>query len=143
MRGKSSHKSPPGQRQLRVAERIRHVLSGILREGNLHDPALGNPSLITVTSVEIGPDLQHATAYVMPLGGKNVEEIVHALNRAAGFFRTEMAPQLDMRYAPKVSFRIDKTFDEADHITRLLNQERVRKDLEKKQREEEESLPES
>ena len=127
----SSHKTPPGQRQLRVAERIRHILAKILMEGSFHDPFLEKSSLISVTAVDIGPDLKHATAYVMPLGGKDVAQTVEALNRAAGYFRSEIAPQLDLRYTPKVTFRPDNSFDEAEHINRLLNQERVRKDLEK------------
>ena len=138
MRGRTTNKTPPGQRQLRVAERIRHILSGILREGNMRDPVLFNVSAtITVTAVEIGPDLQHATAYVMPLGGKNVDEVVKALNRASGYFRTTMAPLIEMRYTPKVSFRVDKSFDEAEHITKILNQDRVRKDLEKEEEDDE------
>ena len=83
MKRHSSHRSPPGQRQLRVGERIRHILADVLREGSLHDPALAQSNLITVTAVDIGPDLQHAIAYVMPLGGKNAEAIVEALNRCA------------------------------------------------------------
>lgn len=121
----------PSQRQLRVAERIRHILAQIMLEGSLHDPALSQANLISVTAVDIGPDLKHATAYVMPLGGRNVEAVVEALNRAAGFFRAQMAPELDLRYTPKVSFRVDNSFEEADRVTRLLNQEQVRRDLEK------------
>jgi ribosome-binding factor A len=128
-------KSPPGQRQLRVGERLRHILADILRRGQLRDPALAEAHLITVTAVDIGPDLQHANAYVMPLGGNNADEVVKALNRAAGYFRTEMASELDLRYTPKVSFRIDKSFDEADHIDRLLRQEAVRRDVEKEEQE--------
>ncbi len=128
-------KSPPGQRQLRVGERLRHILADILRRGQLRDPALAEAHLITVTAVDIGPDLQHANAYVMPLGGNNADEVVKALNRAAGYFRTEMASELDLRHTPKVSFRIDKSFDEADHIDRLLRQEAVRRDVEKQEQE--------
>lgn len=131
-------KSPPGQRQLRVGERLRHVLADILRQGQLRDPVLSDAHLVTVTTVDIGPDLQHATAYVMPLGGHNADEIVKALNRASGYFRSEMAAQLELRYTPKVSFRIDNTFDEADHIDRLLRQEAVRRDVEKAEAEQEE-----
>lgn len=129
MKRRSSSRSEPGQRQLRVAERVRHILSDVLRRGELHDPVLAKASLISITAVEIGADLKHATAYVMPLGGKNVEEIVHALNRAQGYFRSEMAPQLDLRYTPKVSFRIDNSFENAAHIENILRQERVRKDV--------------
>jgi len=134
MKNRSSHKSPPGQRQLRVAERIRHILADIMREDKMHDPVLANSNMISITAVEIGPDLKHATAYVMPLGGKNAAAIVEALNRAAGFLRSEVGPQLDLRYTPKISFRIDNSFDEAEHINNLLNQDRVRKDLEKAQK---------
>lgn len=119
----------PNQRQLRVGERIRHILAQIMLQGNLHDPALAQANLISVTAVDIGPDLKNATAYVMPLGGKNAGPIVEALNRAAGYFRSQMAPELDLRYTPRVSFRIDNSFDEADRVSRLLNQERVQRDL--------------
>jgi len=128
-------KTPPGQRQLRVGERLRHILTDILRQGQLRDPALSDAHLITVTAVDIGPDLQHAIAFVMPLGGRNADEIVKALNRAAGYFRSEMAAQLELRYTPKVSFRLDNSFDEADHIDRLLRQEAVRRDVEKEKQE--------
>jgi ribosome-binding factor A len=128
---KHRSQKPPGQRQLRVAERIRHLLSDILREGGMHDPDLANPELITVTAVEMGPDLKHAHVFVMPLGGKNAAKIVEALNRAAGFFRAELGPRLDLRYAPKVSFRIDNSFEESDRIDRLLRQGQVQKDLQK------------
>lgn len=131
----SSSKTPPGQRQLRVGERLRHILTDILRQGQLRDPALSDAHLVTVTAVDIGPDLQHAIAFVMPLGGNNADEIVKALNRASGYFRSEMASQLELRYTPKVSFRLDNSFDEADHIDRLLRQEAVRRDVEKEKQE--------
>jgi ribosome-binding factor A len=122
-------RTPPGQRQLRVGERIRHILAEVLRRGDLHDPVLAQASLITVTAVEIGPDLKHATAYIMPLGGKNADVIVHALNRASGYFRTEIGRELDLHSTPKISFRIDVSFEQAAHIENILRQERVRKDV--------------
>jgi len=125
----SQPRKPPGQRQLRVGERIRHILADVLRRGDLHDPVLEQASLITVTAVELGPDLKHANAYIMPLGGKNAEAIVEALNKASGYFRAQVAPELDLRYSPKISFRIDHSFEEAAHIDRLLRQDRVQKDL--------------
>lgn len=119
---------PPGQRQLRVAERIRHILSDVMRQGGLRDPDLQNTGMITVTAVDIGPDLQHAAVYVMPLGGENAKTIVEALNRASGFFRSELAHELDLRYTPKITFKIDRSFDEAAHIDKLLGRYEVRKD---------------
>ncbi|MDI1227258.1 MAG: 30S ribosome-binding factor RbfA [bacterium] len=130
-------RAEPGQRQLRVAERMRHILSAVLRRGELHDPVLAQASLITITAVEIGPDLKHATAYVMPLGGKNADEIVHALNRASGYFRSQIGPELDLRYAPKVSFRFDHSFENAAHIEGILRQDRVQKDVHAPERDDE------
>lgn len=129
MKRRNTSRSEPGQRQLRVGERIRHILAEVLQRGELYDPVLANASLISITAVEIGPDLKHATAYVMPLGGKNAEEIVSALNRAQGYFRSEIAPQLDLRYSPKISFRLDNSFANASHIEGILRQDRVRKDV--------------
>lgn len=131
----SGGRKPPGQRQLRVAERIRHILVDVLRRGDLNDPALTQSELITVTGVDIGPDLKHAVAFVMPLGGKNVETIVAALNRATGYFRTEVGHELELRHAPKISFKIDHSFEQAEHIERLLRQTPVLRDTEKENEE--------
>lgn len=125
-------RTPPGQRQLRVAEQVRHLLVEILRRGHFRDPALLDAHKITVTAVEIGPDLKHATAFVMPLGGENAETFLEALNRAAGFFRTELGRSMELRYTPKVTFKLDRSFDEADRIEKLLRQEKVQRDLLKK-----------
>lgn len=130
--GKNAGVQPPGQRQLRVGERIRHILSDVMRQGpGLRDPDLQNTGMITVTAVDIGPDLQHAAVYVMPLGGENAAKIVEALNRASGFFRSELAHELDLRYTPKLTFKIDRSFDEAAHIDKLLGRYEVRKDVDK------------
>lgn len=120
---------PPGQRQLRVAEQIRHQLVDILQHGGFRDPALAEAYRITVTAVEIGPDLKHATAFIMPLGGEGADVFSEALNRAAGYFRTELAERMALRYTPKITFRLDHSFDEAARIEAILRQERVQQDL--------------
>jgi ribosome-binding factor A len=133
MRRKSPHEqgsaSGGGQRRLRVGERIRHILAKVMREESFLDPALADVSSVSVTAVDVSPDLKNATAYVMPLGGRNATAIVEALNRAAGFLRSAVAPELDLRYTPRLSFRIDNSFDEAERVANLLNQERVQRDL--------------
>ena len=91
---------------------------------------------ITVTSVEIGPDLKHATAFVMPLGGENADTFLEALNRAGGYFRTELATRMDLRSTPKITFKLDHSFDEAERIERLLRDEKVQRDLQKRDDEE-------
>jgi ribosome-binding factor A len=137
-RAPTSSRTPPGQRQLRVGERIRHILADVLLRGELHDPVLDQAQMITITAVEVGPDLKHATAYVMPLGGKNAEAILEALNRASGYFRSAVAPELDLRYSPRISFRLDHSFDQAERIETLLRQDRVRKDITAEDAEDEE-----
>lgn len=129
-------RTPPGQRQLRVAEQIRHLLAEILHRSNFRDPALLEANQLTVTGVEIGPDLKHATAYVMPLGGRDAENFIDALNRASSFFRSELASRMDLRYIPKVTFKLDNSFDTAERIETLLRQDRVQKDLKRRDDEE-------
>jgi ribosome-binding factor A len=132
-----SKRSAPGQRQLRVAEQVRHLLVEIMQRGRFRDPALLEANRITVTAVELGPDLKHATAFVMPLGGENAETFLDALNRASGYFRSALAERMELRYTPKITFKLDHSFDEAARIERLLQQEAVRRDLLKKDDEEE------
>ena len=129
-------RTPPGQRQLRVAEQIRHLLVEVLQRGHFRDPDLMDANRITVTSVEIGPDLKHATAFVMPLGGENADTFLEALNRAGGYFRTELATRMDLRSTPKITFKLDHSFDEAERIERLLRDEKVQRDLQKRDDEE-------
>lgn len=117
-----ARKQPEGQRQLRVGEEIRHVLSGALQRGGFDDPALENPSLITVTQVQIAPDLKNATVFVMPLGGRNLPETLEALNAQAYYFQREIAHQMKIKFTPKLRFKADDTFGEAAKIERILKQ---------------------
>lgn len=120
------------QRQLKVGEQIRHVLSHTLQRGHFLDPDLQFTSRITVTEVRISPDLKNATAFVMPLGGERLEATIAALNRTAGFFRSELGKNLELRYTPRVVFRADESFANAERIEKMLQDERVQKDLLKK-----------
>ena len=125
----ASRSKPPSQRQLRVGEEVRHALVRILGRGDLHDPLLSAASL-TVTQVEVSPDLQNATAFVVPLGGSQMDEVVRALNRAAGFLRGQLGREVHLRYTPRLGFAADQSFDRADEVERLLHSPRVRRDLE-------------
>lgn len=118
----------PSQRQLRVAEEIRHILAGILMRGELRDPALAGVS-VTVSEVRISPDLKNATAFAMPLGGVQLQPVLDALNRSAPFLRSQLGKTLQLRYAPTVHFVEDRSFDEAHHIEVLLRSEKVARDL--------------
>lgn len=118
----------PSQRQLRVAEEIRHILARLLMRGDLHESAVAGVS-ITVSEVRISPDLKNATVFAMPLSGKGVEEVLKGLNRSAPYLRSQVAQEIQLRYAPTLKFVQDKSFDEAHHIEEILRSERVRRDL--------------
>ncbi len=118
----------PTQRQLRVAEEIRHVLAGVFGRGEVRDPALADVT-ITVTEVRIGPDLKRATAFVTRLGRSDVADKLPALRRAAPFLRSQVAKELRLRVAPDLSFQADTSIDYAMHVDELLRAPDVARDL--------------
>jgi ribosome-binding factor A len=128
-RGQSS--SGPSHRQLRVGELIRHALAEMLSRGDIHDPVIEG-HLITVPEVRMSPDLRLATVYVMPLGGKDEQEVVAALERNKKFLRGEIAHRVNLKFAPEIRFRVDERFDEAERIEKILRTPEVRRDLESK-----------
>jgi ribosome-binding factor A len=118
----------PSQRQLRVGEMLRHALSEILTRGEIRDPDLDGVS-VTVTQVKPSGDMRHATVFCEPLGGRNADKIIPALNRHARFIRGEMGRMITMKFTPDLRFVEDDSFAEAEKIERLLKSERVRRDL--------------
>jgi ribosome-binding factor A len=117
----------PSQRQQRVAELIRHALAEVLSRGDIQDDAL-NRHVITIPEVRMSPDLKLATAYVMPLGGKDENEVIKALEKNKKMLRQEVARRVNLKFAPDLRFRRDETFDEAARIDALLRTDKVRKD---------------
>jgi ribosome-binding factor A len=118
----------PSQRQLRVAEEIRHLLAGVFARGAFHDPELADVR-ITVTEVRISPDLKHATAFVTRLGRSDVAAKLPALTRAAPYLRSVLARELRLRVAPSVSFQADTSIDYAAQVDRMLRAPAVARDL--------------
>lgn len=112
----------PSQRQLRVGEEIRHVLADVFLRADCDHPDLQNIS-ITVTEVDVSPDLRNAIAYVYPLG-KTAEQdvIVRALNEDANFFNREVARKVIMKFSPRIKFMADARFDYAEKIENLIRQ---------------------
>ena len=127
---KSEKTMGPSQRQLRVGELIRHALAEMLTRGEIHDDVLAR-HVVTVPEVRMSPDLRLATVYVMPLGGKDLQPVLAALESHKKFIRGEIAHAINLKFAPDVRFLADETFDEADRIERLLASEKVRQDLDK------------
>lgn len=119
----------PSQRQLRAGELVRHALMDILAREEFADPDLHGKS-ITVTEVRISPDLKAATAFAAPLGGKDMDKTVTALNRAQGFLRGRLAKEVELRVVPTLRFVADDSYDEARRIDQILASPRVRRDVE-------------
>jgi ribosome-binding factor A len=120
----------PSQRQLRVAEEIRHVLAGLFERRDFRDPELAE-SEITVSEVRMSPDLKHAMAFVSRLGRSDVDALLPALQRATPYLRGQVAHALRLRFAPDLTFQPDHALEYATKIDRLLHQPEVARDLDK------------
>ncbi|MDG1431702.1 MAG: 30S ribosome-binding factor RbfA [Paracoccaceae bacterium] len=120
----------PSHRQLRVGEVIRRSLSEILSRGEIHDPELNDLS-ITVGQVTTTPDLRIATAFVLPLGGKDKDAAIALLAKNKGEIRRIVGKRIGLKHSPDLRFRIDDTFDRMDDTRRMFSNEDVRRDLDK------------
>ena len=134
MRKKEHHRDAAGggsQRQLRVGELVRHALAEMLTRGDVHDPVIES-HLVTVPEVRMTADLRLATVYVMPLGGRDADEVVAAFERHKKFLRAELAHRINLKFAPDIRFRVDERFAEAERIEKLLHSPEVKRDLDHK-----------
>ncbi len=116
-------------RLLRVGEQVRHILSELLLRGEVHDEVLSSQS-VSVTEVRMSPDLRHAKVFVKPLLGSDEEAVIKALRTNTAFFQREVAARTKMKYAAKLKFLADESFDEVARIDNLLNDPKVVRDLE-------------
>lgn len=115
-------------RLLRVGEQVRHILSEILQRGDVHDATLTS-HMVSVTEVRMSPDLRHATVFVKPLLGKDEEAVLKALRTNTAYLQREVAGRVKMKYAAKLKFLADESFDEGSHIEQLLRDPKVAQDL--------------
>jgi ribosome-binding factor A len=122
--------SPEGRsvRLLRVGEQVRHALSDILMRGEVHDETLASHT-VSVTEVRMSPDLRHATAFVKPLLGADEADVLKALRTRTAFLQRSVAQRVNTKYAAKLRFVADESFDEGSHIDRLLRDPKVARDL--------------
>lgn len=116
-------------RLLRVGEQVRHVLSDILARGDVHDDVLST-HFVSVTEVRMSPDLRHATVFVKPFLGKDEEVVLKALRTNTAYLQSEVAKRVNLKYAAKLKFLIDESFDEGSRIDQLLRDPKVARDLE-------------
>jgi ribosome-binding factor A len=115
-------------RLLKVGEQVRHILSDLLTKQEVHDEVLSAHS-VSVTEVRMSPDLRHATAFIKPLLGANEEAVLKALRTHTAYFQKEVAQRLRLKYAAKIKFLADESFDVASHIDKLLADPKVQRDL--------------
>src|ERR1700759_4882454 len=122
--------TPEGQsvRLLRVGEQVRHALSEVLMRGDVHDETLAS-HMVSVTEVRMSPDLRHATAFVIPLLGADAEAVLKALRTNTAYLQSEVARRVNTKYAAKLKFLLDESFDQGSHIDALLRAPKVAQDL--------------
>ena len=120
MSSRHTSSKEPSQRQLRVGEQIRHILAETMQRGHFNEAILIDLNLVSISEVRISPDLKHATAYVMSLGGGDMDKILPALNRDKNVFKKEIARSARLRFTPTIRFIADNSFDEAEKIENIL-----------------------
>jgi ribosome-binding factor A len=125
---RSRSAKPPSQRQLKVGELIRHALADIFSRGEITDEVLSRHSL-TVPEVRMSPDLKLATAYVLPLGGGEADQVVAHLDKHKRYLRGLLAKQVNMKFMPELRFKVDTSFEASARIDALLASPKVARDL--------------
>ncbi len=116
-------------RLLRVGEQVRHILSEVLMRGDVHDDTLAKHT-VSVTEVRMSPDLKHATVFIKSLLGQDEEAVLKALRTNTAYLQREVASRVNLKYASKLKFLADESFDEGGHIDKLLRDPKVARDLE-------------
>ena len=125
---KGRNRNDPSQRQRRVGELLRHAMAEIFLRTDISDPDLAGVT-VTVTEVQVSPDLKNASVFVVPLGGANQEKVLAALGRNAKFLRGEIARRVSLKFTPALTFELDATFDQSDRVNALLHSGKVAQDL--------------
>ena len=114
-----------GARPRRVGESIRRELAPLL-DDIARDKRLG---LVSITSVDVSPDLRQATCYVAPLGAQDPAPLVKALTRVRGYLRGQLSKEVTFKFTPDLTFQPDTSFDQADAVDKLLHSPEVARDL--------------
>ncbi len=115
-------------RLLRVGEQVRHILSEILARGDVHDDVLATHT-VSVTEVRMSPDLKHATVFIKSLLGTDEEAVIKALRTNTAYLQREVAKRVNLKFAAKLKFLADESFDEGSHIDKLLRRPDVARDI--------------
>ena len=117
---KYKNSSVRSQRQLKVGEELRHLISNALLRSSFYDEHIENNN-ITITEVNVSPDLKNAKVYVMPLGGEKKADVLNGLNKATGRLKKIISSNINLRQTPNLVFKIDETFEYAKKIHDILD----------------------
>tara|TARA_X000000950_G_C13496545_1_gene489962 strand:+ start:84 stop:482 length:399 start_codon:yes stop_codon:yes gene_type:complete len=117
---KSKKNSVKSQRQLKVGEELRHLISNALLRSSFYVEHIDNNN-ITVTEVNVSPDLKNAKVYIMPLGGENKLNVLNSLNKVTGRLKKIISNNISLRQTPQLTFKIDETFEYAKKINDILD----------------------
>jgi len=110
--------SKSGARAVRIAAQRQRSIAGLLRRG-VKDPRVGN---VTITAVELAPDLSVARVHFLPFAGTHpAAEVIAGLRSAAGYLRGEVARELQLRHAPRLEFELDTQLERAVRLTQLID----------------------
>ena len=122
--------TPEGRsvRLLRIGEQVRHVLSELLQRGEVRDEVLQS-HLVSITEVRMSPDLRHATVFVKPLLGQDEDVVLKALRLHTAYLQKAVARRMTTKYAAKIKFLADQSFDEGGKIDAILRSTKVAPDL--------------
>ncbi len=115
-------------RLLRVGEQVRHALAEILMRGDVHDETLASHS-VSITEVRMSPDLRHATVFAKPLLGADEVAVLKALRTNTAYLQREVARRVRLKFAARLKFLPDDSFEEGDRIDALLRSPAVARDL--------------
>jgi len=122
----------PSQRQLKVGEEIRHLLSSAFMRGDFYNPKTRQPISITVSEVRVSPDFKNATVYFVPFSGNDEESTIKILETIAPYVGKTISNKIRLRRFPVLKFKIDKSFEEASKIEAVFQRPEVIRDLESK-----------
>ena len=123
-----AERKEPSQRQLRVGQEIRKILATMVDKGEIHNLE-GINALVTITDVEVSPDLKYASVYVMTTNGVGLKEALNGLQLAANYLRKQVSARLQLSYSPELFFKVDESFARVDQIEKLLRDPKVQRDL--------------
>ncbi len=121
------HDKEVSQRQLRVQELLKSALNEILIRGESKNPFLDN-ILVTITHVDVSPDLRNAKFYIVPTTISDTEQIINALNVSKKIIRKKIVDRVSLKYAPEISFFFDETINEIERLDELFSSEKVKND---------------